>query len=119
MPEQRNGLTVIRGSLPQATSRNGLDLAGRPYRYRGHPGWSPEEGVHRDPLVVAAAAARGGAASGAAITARRSQREARIAEFARLRGEGLSVAAAAARLGLSAKTGESYARELRKAGGGS
>lgn len=121
MPEQRNGLMVIRGSLPQATSRNGLDLAGTPYRYRGHPGWYPEGGVHRDPLEVAPQQEDGTGMTreqAAAMNAERRRR--RLAEFEELwQGEGLGIGEAARRMGVSRKTGESYARELREAGGGS
>jgi hypothetical protein len=82
-----------------------LSLPDKPYRYRGQPGWTPE-GV--GPVRVKREANDG---------ARRRQkaRQARFAEFCRLRGAGMRIDEAAAVLGLSPRTGKAYETERRRA----
>jgi hypothetical protein len=75
-----------------AMSRSGVFRA-KPYRYQGNADWDPARiGPIRTP----------------------SQRKAdRAVRFARLRGEGLTVAQASRRMGISTETGRAYERERR------
>lgn len=76
----------------------------RPYRWRKVPDWEPGDVRFREDATPV------GMRGGAAVTAERTRR---MAEYARLRAEGLSVTEAGERLGVKRKTAGSYERERR------
>jgi hypothetical protein len=71
-------------------------LSAKPYRYQGNQGWDP---AGLGPIPNPA-----------------QRRDARAAEYARLREEGLSVAAASRRLNVTPDTGRGYERARRGRG---
>lgn len=71
-----------------------VEVIRKPYRYNGEPGWDP--------------------ATLGPIPTGEQEREARVAEFARLRESGVGVRAAAAAVGLAEDTGRSYERQRRQ-----
>lgn len=108
------------GSRPNGSSRNGMpDFAG--YKFRKTEGWDPYRGVHlneAEVMTVEATAAAAGdqmAKARLALAARRrAERRGRVAECARLLESGLTVAEAAAELGVTLSTVYDYQREARR-----
>lgn len=111
----------VPGYRPEGSSRNGLSLEGKPYRFKGQADWDPWNGVHRNPAEVLA--------TDGTVTEKFAERNAaqverkaeRIAKFQQIREEDptLTLGEIAARMRLSYKTVQGYASELRKAGGAS
>jgi hypothetical protein len=105
----------VPGYRPEGSARNGLTAGAKPYQYKGTPGWNPAQGVHRNAADVMP---RPGAAGPQGWAATQSQeKDARVAEFTRLRAIGLTYAQIAAEMGVSDATVKSYGRQARERGG--
>lgn len=90
----------LAGYRPSGGPRNGIP-GEKAYAYRGHPGWDPARGVHRDPSEVAPRDLE-------------AEYEARLAEYARLKAERRTHHEIALRMEVSGSTVDGYARELRR-----
>jgi hypothetical protein len=79
------------------------------YRYRGDPGWYPNHPRYRQSGQPSAPGGRAGENA--------ARREQRMAVFTALRAEGVSIAEAGTRAGVSGRTARDYERR-RRAGSG-
>lgn len=107
------------GYRPNGSAANGMPGV-KAYAYKGFEGWDPYRGVHLDKAQVMAEDAPAGPrpvptnAARLALAARmRAERQARIAECARLLESGLTPAQAAEELGVKVGAVYRYQREIR------
>lgn len=96
----RAGRAQIRGRRLAMAPPNGMP-GGRFYEYRGHPGWYPEKGVHRDPSEVMP-------------TRTVDVYEARLSACAEMTARKMSTHEIALRLEVCESTVTEYRRTLRK-----